>query len=203
MNIAFCVFAKYPTLGTVKTRLAKTTGDEFALQAYKSLFSYTLTILQSVSADVHFFVTPTTLDGLDYPQHLQHGQDLGERMRNASKELFQLAYEAVIFIGTDCVEIHEQHLQQSIEALKNNDVVIGPAHDGGYYLLGIKGAKDYLFADMAWSTDQLYTQTINKTIEHGDSVCSLETLSDIDEWLDLKPHLSKLNLESQIPQHLK
>jgi len=185
------VFAKNPQLGRVKTRLAKAVGDEKALDIYKILLAHTLTIAKIVNCDKAIFYSDY-IDETDmwneakFVQNIQEGNDLGERMHNAFKYAFYKQYKSVVIIGSDCFDLNEQIITDAFEILKENEVVIGPAKDGGYYLLGMRTLYSDLFMNKQWSTKNVLPDTLLDITKLDVSIKLLPTLSDIDEEKDLK-----------------
>lgn len=191
------VFIKNPQLGRVKTRLAESIGEEAALAVYLKLLHYTRTISEKVDAE-RFVYYADFIDWLDqwsenhFNKKLQTGENLGERMANAFQFVFPKSKKAII-IGSDCAELDESIIQKAYEALDHNDVVIGPAKDGGYYLLGMNRYFPELFQDISWSTTQVFPETVKRIEENGLSYALLDTLSDIDyenDWVRFKDKLS-------------
>ncbi len=177
---------KNPVKGKVKTRLAKSIGNEKALQIYKMLLHYTGNIVaQLKNCDKAIFYSDF-IDKNDmwdkdfYQKYVQDGSDLGERMKNAFAFEFQNKYEKVLIIGTDCHELKTEMLQKAFETLDNNDVVIGPAIDGGYYLLGMKSLHKELFENIPWSTENVLLDSINILKKLQLKYHLLPALSDID-----------------------
>lgn len=185
------VFVKNPQRGKVKTRLAKTVGDEKALEIYKVLLDHTLTIAKRGNWDKAIFYSDY-IDDTDmwnkakFSQFVQEGNDLGERMLNAFKYAFSKQYKSVIIIGSDCLELNENIISDGFDLLKNNEVVIGPAKDGGYYLLGMRTLYKELFMNKQWSTENVLLDTLLDITKLDVSIKLLPTLSDIDEEKDLK-----------------
>ena len=135
-----------------------------------TLLRYTQQLVQSFSGErvVYYgdFVNPD--DGWNgYDKQLQTSGDLGERMAGAFQEQFAAGAEKVVIIGSDCLAITPDHLKQAFAALDTADVVIGPATDGGYYLLGIKRPHPFLFQDMPWSQPELRQLTELAILQHG------------------------------------
>lgn len=181
------IFVKNPIPGTVKTRIARTVGNERAVQVYKHLLQYTQDITQSLPYQriVYYgdFINPD--DGWNaYEKHLQTGDDLGQRMLNAFRAQFGAGANRVVIIGSDCLAITADHIRLAFEALDKTDVVIGPATDGGYYLLGMKRLHPALFENMPWSQPELRQLTELAILQSGLTFERLEELSDIDEWDD-------------------
>ncbi len=193
MKLGIIVLAKYPILGQVKTRLAATTGNDFALEAYQNLLTYTVSILPT-NVDTFFFVTPQKIPWIDFEQELQTGNSLGDRLNNAVNHLKERGYDRFVLLGTDCAEIQTTHINQAMVLLHNNDVVIGPATDGGYYLLAFNETKEYLFEGMPWSESNLLESTISQINRNNHKYTLLDTLNDVDTWDDIKPHLQALKL---------
>lgn len=199
MKPALIIFARRPVEGKVKTRLAKTIGSSEALSVYRQLLNYTHSVLLTVDAD-RFVYYSDEIDEKDhwlnrhYFKRLQAEGDLGDKMKQAFDELFQMGYQKVIILGTDCPELESQHIQNAINELEEKDVVIGPAKDGGYYLLGKKKMIADLFSNKLWSTDQVFNQTLSDLERLNISYSLLSTLTDIDEEADWLPFKQKLEL---------
>ena len=183
------IFTRNPKLGKVKTRLAKSIGDENALTIYKTLLTRTEKTTRHLNCDkaVYYSVKireNDIWDPLIYQKHQQHGEDLGIRMFNAFAEAFKSNYEKVIIIGSDLYDLNPNHIKFAFKALNNNEIVIGPAHDGGYYLLGMKFLYSQVFKNKKWGTSTVFIDTINDL--KNKRIHLLETLNDIDVYDDLK-----------------
>ena len=181
------IFVKNPIAGQVKTRIARTVGDEKAVDVYRHLLAYTQELVQSFTGQkvVYYgdFLNPD--DGWNgYKKYTQTGSDLGERMLNAFREQFSEGAQKVVIIGSDCFDITPDHLERAFRALAVADVVIGPATDGGYYLLGMSQLYPFLFANMPWSQPELCQLTELALFQHGLTFERLDELTDIDEWVD-------------------
>lgn len=180
------VFMKNPVKGKVKTRLAKKIGDTQALQIYKMLLHYTGTVIaQLKNSDKAIFYSDFIAkgdmwDNDFYRKYLQEGNKLGERMKNALALAFEKEYEKVIIIGTDCYELKTEMLASTFTYLDSNDVVIGPATDGGYYLLGMKVLHRELFENIPWSTANVLLDTINTAKKLKLTYHLLPALTDVD-----------------------
>ena len=191
------IFQKNAELGKVKTRLAATIGDQAALEAYQQLVKYTHKVASQTTADKMLFFTDYLEEDLSkYPSHyrfeLQSGEDLGDKMKNAFKQLINEKYDRLVIIGTDCAEITSELISEAFEVLKNHEVVIGPAHDGGYYLLGMRRFIPDLFDGIPWSTEQVASLTIEYLENNKVSYGLLPTLSDVDfeeDWIKFKDKL--------------
>ncbi len=194
MKNALIIFVRNPELGKVKTRLAATIGDQKALDIYIRLLAHTRELALSCHCDKYVFASgplpSTEWEGFYMEQ--QSAGDLGNRMSHAFELLFRKAYEKVVIIGSDCLELSGNHLIQAFTELEHHDVVIGPANDGGYYLLAMKKHHAGIFSDKSWGTNSVFNQTV-KTVNHlGLQMQRLENLNDIDEVKDLPEHMRNL-----------
>ncbi|MEP7253972.1 MAG: TIGR04282 family arsenosugar biosynthesis glycosyltransferase, partial [Ginsengibacter sp.] len=167
MKSALIIFVRNPVLGKVKSRLAATLGPEKALEIYKALLKHTRDISVDLFCDKFIFyedfVNENDLWPNDvYKKYLQEGSDLGSRMEKAFKQLFDSRYEKVVIVGSDCYELSDNAIKNAFYLLSENDIVIGPASDGGYYLLGMKKFIPQLFEDKKWSSETVYIDTINQ-----------------------------------------
>lgn len=192
------IFAKNPEMGTVKTRLAKSIGEENALKVYLKLLEHTHRVADKVNASKKvYFNKVSKIDILDYykfQKELQRGGDLGEKMRNAFLENYD--FEKIVLVGSDCLEINEDIIEDAFLALEDNDCVVGPANDGGYYLIGSRGDRLLpIFKDKEWSTENVLLDTILDLKKHKLSYHLLEELTDIDEEKDLPIEWAKSMLQ--------
>ena len=190
---AIILFTKNPELGKVKTRLAKTIGNERALEIYKKLLTHTQSIASPIDADKFVFYSDTINEtdqwsAADYYKKLQFNGDLGQRMAAAFQEAFSLGYQSVCIIGSDCYELTSAIISEAFSKLADHDVVIGPTYDGGYYLLGMKLLYKPLFLNKSWSTDTVFSDTINDFDTLSLTSYRLIKLSDVDEEKDLPKH---------------
>lgn len=183
------IFTKNPEIGKVKTRLAKSLGDKAALDIYKFLLSHTVSATTNLEIDKWVYYSEKIPKKDVWPSEAFHkkvqtGRDLGEKMFNACQEAFKSGYKRVIIIGSDLLDIKQQDLTYAFLELKKNDIVIGPASDGGYYLLGMKSLNSKVFKNKAWSTPSVLPDTL-KDLE-GKKIKILETRNDIDEIQDIE-----------------
>jgi len=188
---ALIVFTRNPELGQCKTRLAKTIGDEAALKIYKFLLEHTARISEKSKADKFVFysesIKKNDIWNSDvFRKKLQQGTNLGERMENAFTELFQLGYEKIIIIGSDLLDLKTKDINNAFEQLQDHDIVIGPAKDGGYYLLGMKTIHSKIFKNKPWGTSSVLKETMLDI--QNSTFALLEELNDIDTFEDLKPY---------------
>ncbi|WP_207420680.1 TIGR04282 family arsenosugar biosynthesis glycosyltransferase [Desertivirga brevis] len=192
MDKAVIVFVKNLQMGKVKTRLAATLGNDEALRIYKFLIDHTYKTVSRVSANTFVFYS-TLIEEKDthlFEKRLQSGPDLGVKMKNAFRHMFDSGYERVVIIGSDCPEITPDIIEQAFDALKGSDVVVGPAVDGGYYLLGMGALHEELFEQVEWSTNSVFETTIKIIRQQGLSYSLLPELRDIDEEQDWQMYQS-------------
>ncbi len=183
------IFTKNPTLGRVKTRLAKTLGDQKALSIFKKLLAQAGKTASEWNGDVWVFYADFLPENdlwssVAQRKVLQEGKGLGERMAHAFG-LGLSSYDNVVLIGTDIPAISTQVIQKAFMALERNDFVIGPTFDGGYFLIGMKTFHSYVFQDMEWSTPTVFEQTQHKINFKNHSLFTLSPLMDIDYESDL------------------
>ena len=189
------VFQKNEVLGKVKTRLAVGVGEEQALEIYRQLLDKTYLALRDISVSITTYFSEFIPDN---PIHsaenklVQLGQDLGERMKNAFAENFESGMEKVVLIGTDCPSLEGIHLAQAFEALDQSDLVLGPARDGGYYMIGMKRRADFLFEGITWSTELVLSQTLALAAAQGMQTSLLPVLEDIDTLEDWERYCSQI-----------
>lgn len=194
MKQAIIIFVRKPELGKVKTRLAASVGQEKALEIYKELLQHTHNAVLNVAADKFIFYTEAAEENdlwseKDFIKKTQAFGDLGHKMKTAFAEVFVAGYEKVVIIGSDCLQLTEEIIIEAFEKLSTHEAVIGPANDGGYYLLGMKKLLPFLFENIEWSTEQVYSQTTDSLLQRNISFATLITLIDIDteeDWLQTK-----------------
>lgn len=184
------VFSKNPTLGKVKTRLAKTIGKEKALKVYKALLKKTASVLEELEVDIHLYYSDfieknDLFSTVATQKKRQTGEQLGERMSNAFRESL-ISYNKVVIIGTDLWTLEIQDIKNAFRALENHAAVLGPSTDGGYYLLGIKEVIPQIFLNKQWGTSSVLPNTLKdlKSIKYH----LLPEKNDIDTFSDLEEH---------------
>lgn len=187
MHASVCiVMCKAPELGKVKTRLAAEIGNAQALRVYEALLRITL---QASTSSTWETVLAVDGDHSRMPEHrhrtiAQRGDELGIRICNAINDVGN--YERIVVIGADAPRVTHRHIARAFHGLDTHDVVLGPATDGGYWLIGMQQLHPDLFADIPWSTDRVLTRTRERCKQHARTVALLETLSDIDVREDLE-----------------
>lgn len=183
------IFIRNPVLGQCKTRLAATVGDKVALDIYRFLLNHTFAITNElpVHKQVHYsneIWEDDIWDSLIFDKHLQSGSDLGERMANAFRNGFEDGFENIIIIGSDMYDLNMTDLKAAFNALIQNDFVIGPAEDGGYYLLGMKAYNDTVFKNKNWGKEKVFQNTMDDL--KNEKVYLLKSKNDIDLYDDIK-----------------
>ena len=183
------VFAKNLIYGSVKTRLAATVGHQKAFETFSYLLQNAHAIVKpiQISKVVYYsnFIETDDVWENGFQKAVQHGDDLGEKMMQAFMENFERGFEKVVLIGTDCPSITEEIIMNAFAVLDTHDVAIGPAYDGGYYLIGITALHSTLFENITWSTSTVLEDSINKCKASGLLYALLPTLHDVDEERDL------------------
>ncbi len=183
------IFSRNPELGKCKTRLAAIVGDKTALDIYRFLLQHTAGITKNINAQKHLYYSSTIgkndiWDNNGYDKKLQSGNDLGERMTNAFRYGFDKGFSKIMVIGSDMYDLSQDDLDDAFKSLDEHDYVIGPAEDGGYYLLGMKVLNQDIFKNKNWGNKTVLKDTLadlkNSTIK------LLATKNDIDIYEDIK-----------------
>ena len=185
------IFVRNPEYGKVKNRLAADVGAQTALDIYKFLLQHTAAITRDLDMDkeVHYSEKIDVNDFWDdavYRKKLQKGEDLGERMQNAFQEGFAAGYSNIIIIGSDLYDLNTKDLERAFVVLETSEYVIGPAEDGGYYLLGMKSVNYAIFRNKRWSTETVFQDTIKDM--NTKKITILDRRNDIDLAEDLQDH---------------
>ena len=186
-NCGCIVFLRLPEKGKVKTRLAATAGDDHALEVYKKLASLTLGVVSKLDIPVYLFYEsglPAILNDV-FHYFVQEDGDLGLKMESAIQIILQ-KHEKAIIIGSDCPELSHHDINEAIEQLEKYDFVIGPAADGGIYLLGCKKFYSGMFDNITWSTSLVNEAMVHAIKKLGKSLPQLRTLHDVDleeDWI--------------------
>ena len=189
------VFVKNIKLGKVKTRLAKTIGDENAFEIYKALVEITEKATQNLSVDIRIYFSDVIVNSKwqDSKKYVQVGGDLGARMKNAFKTGFEDGYQRIVLIGSDLPTISDKIITNAFKELGENSLVFGPAEDGGYYLIGLTKLHGTIFTNKPWSKENLLKITLAELQSNKINVSLIETLNDIDTFEDLKQFPELLN----------
>jgi rSAM/selenodomain-associated transferase 2/rSAM/selenodomain-associated transferase 1 len=189
------VFTRYPEAGKVKSRLIPVIGAPKAAGLHHEMAKRTLilarilSITEGISTEVHFDGGSRSrmkkTYGHDFRYVRQAGGDLGVRMRSSFSHAFRREMERVILIGTDCPGISKDLIMAAYAALSDHDCILGPSHDGGYYLIGLKHDVPCLFDGIPWSHADTLKATLEAAQCHGLSVHLLEEFRDVDRPEDI------------------
>lgn len=183
------IFTRNPELGKCKTRLAATVGDKVALNIYKFLLNHTKNFTNRLNTSKwvcysDYIGENDIWDPSVYEKKLQSGNELGKRMSRAFKDGFDAGHEKIIIIGSDMYDLNENDLNEAFATLDEHDFVIGPAIDGGYYLLGMKVFNPALFINKTWGADTVLEATLHDL--RNENYGLLAPKNDIDNYEDIK-----------------
>ncbi|MBI4370985.1 MAG: TIGR04282 family arsenosugar biosynthesis glycosyltransferase [Elusimicrobia bacterium] len=189
------VFVKAPVAGRVKTRLCPPLSFAQAAELYRAFVKDTLAsaaVVPQTRVEVAYapfddhasldWIEPRTRPGL----FLQQGADLGRRLENAFAKAFRDGADKVAIIGSDTPQLDPAIVAKAFSALDRKEAVLGPARDGGYYLIGLRKTRPCLFARIPWSSDKVFAETVARARLEGVSLECLPELNDIDTFADLK-----------------
>lgn len=194
------LFAKFWEPGRVKTRLAATLGNELACELYKVFVFHLLDSMAPAAENATVVFSPPNRQA-DFETAIPTGWmfepqsdgDLGDRMRHFFAGRLPNAESKVVVIGADCPQLLAAEIETAYDRLDQNDVVIGPSTDGGYYLLGMKGDLVEVFDNIDWSTSAVLDQTIQRINQQGKTYALLDARTDVDDEAALKQMLAELS----------
>lgn len=183
------ILTRNPELGKCKTRLAAKVGDQAALDIYNFLLDKTVSFTKGLKVEKWVYYSETIWmddiwDNKVYKKKLQVGNDLGERMMNAFDEGFKAGFENIIIIGSDMFHLDQTDLENAFSKFKDYKYVVGPAEDGGYYLLGMKSLKRELFQNKEWGTNTVLADTLSDIKD--EKFVLLDEKNDVDYYEDIK-----------------
>lgn len=212
---ALVIFAKAPIPGQVKTRLcppltadeAATLHGSFVLDTLER--TRTAVVKLRLPLDRYLACSPSStlvfFKIMEERQAVklidQEGDDLGARMNQAFETMFASGYKQVLIVGTDVPSLPLQHYQQALALLEKNDLVVGPALDGGYYLIGLNRPVPALFENIPWSTDRVLALTCEKADSLRLSHALLPAWRDIDTIDDVQAMIEASSLDARKPKH--
>lgn len=188
------IFTKYPFPGQVKTRLISSIGAEKAADLHRQMTEKTVLMSKNFAEKekklFKIFYKGSDLEAMknwlgDMSFERQKEGDLGEKMSKAFKNCFEGNAQKVVIIGTDCPALTSDILHDAFKALDRKEIVLGPAEDGGYYLVGLKRRADFLFKNISWGTNMVFSQTREKALQKGLHIATLKHLADVDRPDDL------------------
>ena len=202
-NKAVILFARDLILGQVKTRLSSLFDDETILRLYTCFVEDSLEKIRQVdNADCFVGISPSNISGFfngiedsDTRLFIQQGKDLGDKMRQAFVDRFSDGYKKVVIIGSDSPSLPVSYINQALNSDK--DLMLGPSTDGGYYLIAMTGKVSEVFDGIAWGTEQVLDETLNRVKKVGVSLELLPVWYDVDLPKDLKFLKTHLNLIAQ------
>ncbi|KAB7528255.1 DUF2064 domain-containing protein [Flagellimonas olearia] len=188
-NSLLLIFTRNPELGKCKTRLAAKVGDTAALDIYKFLLQHTVSFTKNLAVEKWVFYSEDIWendiwDNYTYTKKVQQGPNLGMRMLNAFEQGFKAGFEKIIIIGSDMYQLSQTDMEEAFSRLDDHDIVLGPAEDGGYYLLGMTTLKKEVFQDKTWGTDTVLSNTLQDL--RSESVFMLPEKNDVDHYEDIK-----------------
>lgn len=195
MKSALIIFLKYPQQGKVKTRLAEDTSNNFAAKFYRHCSESVLNEIKPLKSKeiepILFIENEKYYDRIFdwtegiYKIYSQEGEDLGERMFHAFHHVFTTGFENAVIIGTDIPDLSALDLHYAFDQLSLVDIVIGPSNDGGYYLLGMNNIYSKIFQNIEWSTNTVFSSTLNIIGQNHFSYLLMQMQRDIDYKTDL------------------
>lgn len=192
------IFAKAPVLGTVKTRMSPPLSPAQCLRLHRALLDHTLARMRPLFAsgvEASLCLTGTLQEALEQAGRMdargfrvdnQRGAHLGERLSHALTTRFRQGFSKVVFVGTDCPGLGSKTVRDAIRALNRQEVVIGPAQDGGYYLIGFAACLPQILQGIPWGTPAVYETTLDRLRRRGVRWKSLGRRADLDTFGDLK-----------------
>lgn len=204
-NNLLIIFIKAPRLGHVKTRLSGAIGNKLALQFYQSMVEdLLLNFHKNEFFDVRIMFWPEdgrieiqNWLGNHWEYSAQSKGDLGEKMQDAFCRGFQDGYKKIIIIGSDLPELTLQNINEAFAHLEDNQLVLGPTHDGGYYLIGLQTPQPTLFENIQWSSREVLYQTLKNSESVNLIVAMLPRKNDIDTYDDLQNFWNNFTAKSE------
>ena len=182
------ILCKAPVLGKVKTRLIQEMGKRRALDLYLKMFERLMAELSASWFKTELWISPDKdhvfFERYAFARFQQAGPDLGGRMSTVLRDGLN-RYESVILVGTDLPLVNRSYIEQAVNALRDHDVIIGPAEDGGYGLVGVKGEIPDMFSDIDWGTERVLSQTCARLNRDGLDFGLLPLIWDVDRPADL------------------
>ncbi len=203
MSTTLVIFAREPLPGQAKTRLARGTDASTAIAVYTALLEHTIETARATGIEVMISLagepTPGWAAGLGVRFEVQGRGDLGTRMAGCFDRRFSKGLDRVVIIGSDNAHLQTGHIRSAFSALDGDPVVIGPAEDGGYWLVGQRAPGVDIFTEVPWSSPMTLATTRERLRELGIRWSEIETLPDIDTVEDLRSAIK----DPRVPEHLK
>lgn len=183
-NNLIIVFSRAPILGKVKSRLAADIGDKAALEIHHKLFFQTLKTIEQTATEFKLYLSQAPDEDFKFPYDLQTGNNLGQRMAGALKTELR-KFDNVCLIGSDCLDLKPIDIVNAFKLLEHNDVVLGPALDGGYYLIAMQKNNPDLFTNIRWGSSSVFEDTLRIAEKLKLKIGHLKTRKDVDSIDDL------------------
>jgi hypothetical protein len=211
-DLALLIFVKYPESGKVKTRLAATVGAKLAAELYREFIRQTFYLISRIENAARFVAFTPADRGRELKKNFPgpwhwfpqiDSDDLGVRIQHAISHVLRCGYARVLTIGTDSPSLPAEYLRQAAEALTAHDLVLGPATDGGYYLIGLKSSPPALFAGIDWSTAAVLQQTLQRAEQLQMTVHQLPVWYDVDDLATLRRFCAEHQLTPALWEQVK
>jgi uncharacterized protein len=200
------LFGRQPVPGRAKTRLAPALGADGAAAVAGVMLQHALTAAGTAGVEVHLSLAEAPADDTWAPRHvslsIQLQGDLGERMHDVFEQRFADGFDRVVLTGTDIPLCSGAHLRAALRCLDEAPVVLGPAEDGGYYLVGQRTPGADIFRDIPWSSEETLHATHDRLTALGLSYARIETLPDVDTPDDLRRVLRDPRLAAPLREAL-
>ncbi|MDW7740589.1 MAG: TIGR04282 family arsenosugar biosynthesis glycosyltransferase [Bacillota bacterium] len=199
-KLRLIIFTRYPEAGQVKTRLIPTLGIAGAAALHRKMTEQTITKTSLFKGEIEVRFTGGNLNlmkkwlGNNLLYREQIGSNLGISMNNAMADAFFEKKNKAVIIGTDCPGLRLDHINSAFDELDRSDLVLGPAHDGGYYLIGLRKIQKELFKGITWGSDKVYQQTLDAAARLNLRITELKCLADVDKPEDLALWITSENL---------
>lgn len=207
MSDLLVIFAREPIAGMVKTRLAAGIGANAATEVYRKLLDHTIETARSTGIDAVVSLAEKPAEawaaGLGLPAEIQGEGDLGRRMSDCFRDRFAGGATRAVLIGSDNAHIRPDHIRQAFAALNNHRMVLGPAEDGGYWLVGQQIPGIDLFRGIPWSDPSTLHATRQRLRKLDVDWCELETLPDIDTTEDLQRTMEDPRIDPGLRERLQ
>jgi len=202
MKDCLIVFAKEPEAGKVKTRLQGYLSPDTCVKLYKAFLSDMLELARSIKCSVKVLayessvVEPRYLKTIaqDFLFHKQEGRNLGEKMHHAFNFAKRMNCNKIVIIGSDSPNLPLKYIKEAYSRLGKSDIILGPSHDGGYYLIGLKNPCKGIFKGVEWSSKTVLDNTITNASNIGKKISILKKWYDVDDsmgFIRLKSDLKK------------